>query len=75
MLDRLVQMIVDRLEPKIERMVQLRFEELEERLKDEMDELISGSVNTFNTHLSRTIPQLKTEIQREITKKIVRGVK
>ena len=75
MLDRLAQLVVDKLEPKIERIVQTHLDELRLELQDSLDESFSGAVNTFNIHIVKSLPEIEKRLKQEITQQIVRGIK
>lgn len=71
MLDRLAQLIVDRLRPQLERVIDDHFREFKEDIQNEMD---MSSLRASNT-LNAALPQMKKELKTEITQQIVRGIK
>lgn len=71
MLDRLAQLIVDRLRPQLESVIDDHFRELKEDIHNEMD---MSSLRASNT-LNAALPQMKKELKTEITQQIVRGIK
>lgn len=74
MLDRLAQLIVDRLRPQIEQVIREHFDELRLEVRDDIDEYFNGAVNTFNITLSKSLPRFKQELEKEVAQKIVRGL-
>lgn len=75
MLDRIVQMIVDRLEPKIERIIQSYMDELRIEVLDEISRSIASTANTFNVYVDQVMPEIEKRLKKEITQQIVRGIK
>jgi len=71
MLDRLAQLIVDRLEPKIERIVQVHIDELRIEVTEQ---ILKGFVESANA-TAEMLPELEKRLKKEITQQIVRGVK
>lgn len=74
MLDRLAQLIVDRLRPQIEQVIKEQIEQLTEDIRDELDDAYTGATNTFNITLSKSLPRFKQELEKEVAQKIVRGL-
>lgn len=75
MLDRLAQLIVDKLRPQLERVIDELFVELQEHIEGELDDAFTGAVSTFNIHVAKTLPKIKDELKREVTQQIVKGIK
>lgn len=71
MLDRLAQLIVDRLRPQLEQVIDEHFKELKADVCNQLDTAHSD----FNIAVSKALPQIKRELKTEITQQIVRGVK
>lgn len=75
MLDRLAQLIVDRLRPQLERVINEHFEELRLEIEEQLDDAFTGATNTFNIILAKNLPRVKKEVEREMAQKIVEGLK
>lgn len=71
MLDRLAQLIVDRLRPQLESVIDDHFRELKEDIHQELD----AARSEIDTAMVMSLPGIKKELKKEITQQIVRGVK
>lgn len=75
MIDRLAQLVADRVLPHLERRIDERFDELETLIEDRLEQSFDGAVSTFNIYVAKTLPSLKKDIKDEINSEIVRGFK
>lgn len=78
MLERLAQLVVDKLEPKIERIVSIHLDELKLEIHRRIDESLSNVVIDLGKHLNysdQQMEEIKARLKKEITQQIVRGVK
>lgn len=78
MLERLAQLVVDKLEPKIERIISIHLDELKLEIHRRVDESLSNVVVDLGKHLNyseQQMEEIKARLKREITQQIVRGVK
>lgn len=75
MLDRLAQLIVDKLEPKIDRLLELRFHDLRLELIDD----VAAATGVISLHIDNRIEadieDAKKELKKQITGEIIRGFK
>lgn len=75
MLDRLAQLIVDRLEPKIDRMIQAQLDDL----RVEVIDGVAGAAGVISAALDQRLIQdievAKQGLKKQITEEILKGVK
>lgn len=71
MLDKLADLIVEKLERRIDHYIDLKFEAFQENILKEIAEARANIQFQFSNEL----PQLKKSLKAEITSQIVRGIK
>lgn len=75
MLERLAQLIVDKLEPKIEQVVQAQLEELRVEIVDGVANAAGVIASTLNERITLDVAAAKADLKKQITSEILRGVK
>lgn len=75
MLDRLAQLIVDRLEPKIDRMIQAQLDDLRVEVIDGVANAASVIALSVDARIVSDIDAAKIELEKQIKQDILRGVK
>lgn len=75
MLERLAQLIVDKLEPKIERTVQSNLDDLRREVIDGVADAASVIAVSVETRIVSDIDAAKIELEKQIKQDILRGVK
>lgn len=75
MLDRLAQIVVDRLRPQLERVIDEHFKELKADLHVELEDAYIAATDKFSSKVANALPRLQNELRAEITQQIIRGVK
>lgn len=75
MLERLAQLIADKIEPKIERIVQSHLDELRLEVIDGVASAASVIAASVDTRIASDIDAAKTELEKRIREEILRGVK
>lgn len=75
MLERLSQLIVDKLEPKIERTVQSHLDELRLEVIDGVASAASVIAASVDARIASDIDAAKIELEKQIKQDILRGVK
>lgn len=75
MLERLAQLIADKLEPKIERIIQSHLDDLRLEVIDGVASAASVIAASVNSRIASDIDAAKIELEKQIKQDILRGVK
>ena len=75
MLDRLAQLVADKLEPKVERIVQAHLDDLRIDVINGIANAAVAISTTVDERITTEIDASRTELRKQITQEILRGVK